>query len=201
MAINSKNSLACFSEIENDNVPKYLCKQKKKYVKLDFAKFIDISKKEWKSYTKWLTEVIRTPFYENESFGSPPSIRFLIFLHFLRLEIPVEEIKSCNIASESDWRKKKRLIFHNVASFIMVPLDSNYSPDWWCKGGVPPADYFGYSFVIHTCQTFTEEKKMSKIKEKFEKKQQLEDAIMKQEPIPIFYSADPSLIFIIVLFV
>ena len=107
-----------------------------------------------------MKQIVKTKLEDNEVYGGAPSIRMLIFLHFFRLEIPIVDIAPDNIASESDWRKKNRFIYHNVASFIDVPLDSNYSPHWWCTGNAVPTENNGTSYVIHIRQTYTEERRL-----------------------------------------
>ena len=122
---------------------------------------IHISKKEWKEYQFWIKQVIKTSLYENESFESPLSIRFLLFLHFYRLEIPTYEITPSNIIADYDCSLRSRIIFQNVVSYIMVPLDQKFSYHWWCSPSpsIPPFEN-GFSFVLHKRQTFPDDRSL-----------------------------------------
>ena len=114
---------------------------------------------EWATYFQWVKQIAKADLYENELFGNSPSLRQIIFIHFIKLEIPVIDIVKEKFGSVADWKKQGRIPYPNVATFLQVPLADDFSSTWWCSDYPIPNNDFGSSYICHLRQTYPEDKK------------------------------------------
>ena len=117
------------------------------------------TKRELMEYESWISNSIGV---KPEKTNNPEAdlIRRGIFLHFLRLDIPSFDITKSNIGSHEEWYNQKQFVMEGFVSYIKIPLDENKSYTWWISPVLPkktPSGEYGYCYVCHKVQTFSEE--------------------------------------------
>ena len=143
------------------------------------------TEKEWELYFKWLAEQVGEnqqiidEIQQKKSYMRKITARLCFFLHFLRIGIPIEEIRTGNFNSKKGWEKNSRNVWKK-ASFVLVPnIEGNV--DWWCSPNeVLSLSKYSNIKVCHLFQTNNNEEDenqirdelIRRIKEEFERKEE-----------------------------
>lgn len=94
------------------------------------------TKEEWEAYAQWLTLMTFPKSEINDLMAKPiwkrnPGVRIAMFLHFYRLDIPIDQIIPKNIATVNSWREEGRIAWES-AKYVWAPIIKS-DPTWWCK--------------------------------------------------------------------
>lgn len=129
------------------------------------------SKEEWEKYFFWLKNIVGYPPDEVEMIRNQKiwqrnfGMRLCLFLHFIRIGIPVSKIAKKYFGTANHWENANRKAWEK-ASYVRLPSIEN-SIDWWCEDVNLPSHIDQYPSVL-ICHKFqTSDKEIDEFEDRF----------------------------------
>mmetsp|Transcript_8060 Transcript_8060/g.33918 ORF Transcript_8060/g.33918 Transcript_8060/m.33918 type:complete len:604 (+) Transcript_8060:27-1838(+) len=119
---------------------------------------------EWEKYFYWALNVISMPKEEiapikaKRHWKRTVTVRLCMFVHFVRIGIPVDELRVGAFGTKKRWAAGGRKVFRKAATLLVPVVDGTV--DWWCRpAALPSIAGCGSKRTSHLLQTYPADSK------------------------------------------
>ena len=148
---------------QEEGIPAYMTIPNCKFSKPKDLSDLHPTIEELNSYFTWIKEIVHLQ--PEEGLSQEPTWRMSLFLFFLRLQVPLEEITQEHIGTDREWLRNRRGVIDSVVQYVRVPVSENLTSIWWCSTNMYPSNIStdNYQFVCHYRHTYILPKRMVRI--------------------------------------
>lgn len=119
---------------------------------------------EWEKYFFWALTVVGLPKDEvakvkaKRPWKRTVTVRLCMFLHFLRIGIPLAELREGSLGTKKSWAASGRKVYRKAACLLVPVVDG--AVDWWCSAApLPSIAGCSSKRTSHVLQTYPSDEK------------------------------------------